>query len=339
MKHLFEELIRNMEAGKAAVLATIVASYGSVPRGAGSRMLVKADGSIAGTVGGGAVEYQAMQMAAEVIKNKKSAVQGFSLTKNQVADIGMVCGGNVVIYFQYMAPQDEAVKEFCRKTVAALDENQTSWLIMDITDDTCWQMGLWGEEGSIAGMEIPGKLAEQLDGSRACQVELEGRKFYTEPLVQAGMVYIFGGGHVAKELVPLLSHIGFRCIVIDDRADFANKERFPQAVDTIVGEMERISDYMTLKPQDYVCIMTRGHQYDYYVQRQALKARPRYIGIMGSRNKIRMLTEKLLTDGFSLEEIQSCHMPIGTAIKASTPAEIAISIAGELIAERAGGRL
>ena len=84
-----------------------------------------------------------------------------------------------------------------------------------------------------------------------------------------------------------------------------------------------------------MCVMTRGHQFDYYVQRQALAAKPRYIGVMGSRSKIKVTTEKLMADGFSEEEIGFCHMPIGTRILAETPAEIAVSIAGELIKVRA----
>ena len=148
-------------------------------------------------------------------------------------------------------------------------------------------------------------------------------------------MYVFGGGHVAQELVPVLAHVGFRCVVMDDREEFANPQVFPQAKRTVVGDLERISDYVQITERDYVCVMTRGHQFDYYVQRQALAAKPRYIGVMGSRNKIKVTTEKLLADGFTLEEIQFCHMPIGTNILAQTPAEIAISVAGELICVRA----
>ena len=189
-------------------------------------------------------------------------------------------------------------------------------------------MGLL-QNGSCFGLTFPPL------GAKAGQIQLEGRVFYTEPLVQAGTVYIFGGGHVARELVPLLAHLNFRCVVMDDRAEFANPQVFPQAVRTIAGNLERISDYVQITGRDYVCIMTRGHQYDYYVQKQVLPLKPRYIGIMGSRNKIRVTTDKLLADGFSLEEIRSCHMPIGTRILAETPAEIAVSIAGELIKVRA----
>ena len=336
MKTLFTELRQLLEQGEEAVLVTIIASSGSTPRGTGSRMLVRKDGSIEGTVGGGAVEYQAMQTALKAMEDKASFAKGFTLTRNQVADIGMVCGGNVVVYFQYIRPGDQALSGLCGQVLDALTKDEDSWLILDITDETCWQMGLYSRSLGLAGIKGLGQLPEEeLFGSNALQKEVDGRKFYIEPLVQAGTVYIFGGGHVARDLVPVLAHVGFRCVVMDDREAFANPRVFPQAERTVMGDMEHISDYVDIRPRDYVCVMTRGHQFDYYVQKQAMALHPYYIGIMGSRNKIRVVTDKLLADGFSLEEIQRCHMPIGTDIGAETPAEIAISITGELIAQRA----
>ena len=107
MRRLFQELLEALERGEGAVLATIIASSGSTPRGAGSRMLVKEDGTFLGPVGGGAVEYQAQCAAREALKNRQSCVKGFTLTRDQVADIGMVCGGNVVVYIQYINPGDQ----------------------------------------------------------------------------------------------------------------------------------------------------------------------------------------------------------------------------------------
>ena len=336
MKTLFTELRQLLEQGEEAVLVTIIASSGSTPRGTGSRMLVRKDGSIEGTVGGGAVEYQAMQTALKAMEDKASFAKGFTLTRNQVADIGMVCGGNVVVYFQYIRPGDQVLTGFCGQVLDALSKDEDSWLILDITDETCWQMGLYSPSLGLSGIKGLGQLLEgELFGSNALQKEVDGRTFYIEPLVQAGTVYIFGGGHVARDLVPVLAHVGFRCVVMDDREAFANPQVFLQAERTVVGDMEHISDYVDIRPRDYVCVMTRGHQFDYYVQKQAMALHPYYIGIMGSRNKIRVVTDKLLADGFSLEEIQRCHMPIGTDIGAETPAEIAISITGELIAQRA----
>lgn len=354
MKALFNELKQLLDKGEEAVLVTIISSSGSTPRGTGSRMLVRKDGSITGTIGGGAVEYQAMQTARKAMEDKASFTKGFTLTRNQVADIGMVCGGNVVVYFQYIRPGDQTLAAFCEQVLEALDRDEDSWLILDITDETCWQMGLYAHGSGLAGLQGLGRSGispagahdfgsdaawsqakEELFGNNAFQKELDGRKYYIEPLVQAGTVYIFGGGHVAQELVPVLAHVGFRCVVMDDREVFANPQVFPQAHRTVVGDMEDIGSYVDINDRDYVCVMTRGHQFDYYVQKQAMSFKPYYMGIMGSRNKIRVVTEKLLADGFTRDEIESCHMPIGMDIAAETPAEIAISIAGELIAKRA----
>lgn len=339
MRRLFQRLQEVLGNGDGAVLVTVIASSGSTPRGAGSRMLVKADGRVCGTIGGGAVEYRAEQIAVEAIKEKTSYVKGFTLTKNQVSDIGMICGGDVVVYFQYISPEDEKARDYCTQVLAALERDEDSWIVLDITDATCWQAGLYDHTDGLTGIGGGGQaptLPREMFGTTARQYEVGGRKYYVEPLVRAGQVYVFGGGHVAQELVPVLTHVGFRCVVMDDREAFANPQVFPDAQETVVGDMGKIADYLTIKEADYVCIMTRGHKADYEVQRQVLACHPRYIGVIGSRNKIGAVTEKLLADGFSLEEIQSCHMPIGTRIYAETPAEIAISIAGEMIAVRAG---
>lgn len=339
MKKLFEELNQILNDNQFAVLVTVIASSGSTPRGAGSRMLVRQDGTTRGTIGGGAVEYRAIQTALEAMKQKTSRIQGFTLTRSQVSDIGMVCGGNVEVYFQYVDGAAGTLKTLCRSILAAFERDEDSWLILDITDTTCWQMGLYSEGTGAAMMGCPAEDTGTLEAEllkdtapgKAFQTEHGGRRYYLEPLVQAGKVYIFGGGHVAQELVPVLHHLGFRCVVVDDRPEFANPQVFPQAEQTMVGDLEHISEYLSIRPCDSVCIMTRGHQYDYYLQRQILPLKPRYIGIMGSRNKIRVVTDKLLEDGFAREEIEACHMPIGMAIHAETPAEIAISIAGELV--------
>ena len=336
MRELFEKLKKHLEQGEAAVLVTVIASSGSTPRGAGSRMLVDKEGLVCGTIGGGAVEYKAMGIAKEALEKKSSYTHGFTLTRNQVADIGMVCGGDVTVYFQYVDPEDGAFRAFLEQILEAFSQDEDSWLLLDITDETCWKMGLY-RRGEALGMDLPEEMDKSF-GVKALQREAGGRKYYVEPLVQAGTVYVFGGGHVAQELVPVLAHVGFRCVVMDDREEFANPQVFPQAKRTVVGDLERISDYVQITERDYVCVMTRGHQFDYYVQRQALAAKPRYIGVMGSRNKIKVTTEKLLADGFTLEEIQFCHMPIGTNILAQTPAEIAVSIAAEWIATRQCGQ-
>lgn len=197
MRRLFKELTETLKRGEGAVLVTIIASSGSTPRGAGSRMLVKADGTSLGTVGGGAVEYQAQCTAREVLAKKESRVKGFTLTRSQVADIGMVCGGNVVVYFQYISPGDRETAAFCDQVFEALSRDEDSWLILDITEETAWSMGLYcagsGLLGTLAKTQEAGdeKLAEALAphlSVGAAQVEALGRRYYCEPLVQAGTV-------------------------------------------------------------------------------------------------------------------------------------------------------
>lgn len=325
-----------MDQGCDLVLVTIIAGHGSTPRGAGARMLVREDGSTLGTIGGGAVEYHSTRMAMDVLKEKRSHTKGFSLSQDQVAGLGMICGGNVTVYFQYVDGRDEKLKHLCDVIIDAGSRDENSWLITDITDETAWNMGLYSESGEMAGLDesLAGRR-DVLCTNKPVVVTVEDHVYYSEPFVQAGTVYVFGGGHVSQELVPVLAHLGFSCVVCDDREEFANPRVFPLAAGTIAEGVEDILDHITITKRDYMVIMTRGHQYDYLIQRQALRTQARYIGVMGSRNKIKIVSGKLKDDGFTDQDLARVHTPIGLDIGAETPAEIAISIAGELIRERA----
>lgn len=336
MRQLFKQILETFKKGEDAVFVTIIASSGSTPRGAGSHMLVRSDGTTAGTIGGGAVEHRSIQMAQKAIKDKASYTHGFVLAKEQVADLGMICGGDVVVYFQFLDHENQEFLQLCSKIEETYDKDEDSWFIMDITNETAWAMGIYSHSTGLLGIgDIKNEEIESLLQNKAIQKTLGERKFYSEPLVRAGCVYIFGGGHVAQELVPVLAHVGFRCAVFDDRPEFANQTMFPQADKTIVGDYHRIFDYIEIRNCDYICVMTRGHQSDYTVQSQVLGTEACYIGVIGSRKKLETLADKLIADGISREKIDSCHSPIGLDIYAETPAEIAISVAGELIAIRA----
>lgn len=336
MKKLFTEIYNCISQGENVVLATIVAHSGSTPRGAGARMMVRENGQIVGTIGGGAVEYKAQQLSAEVLKEKRSYIKGFKLSPNEVADLGMICGGDVIVYFQFINGEDIANITLIKKILELCDRDEDSWIITDITDEAAWSMGVYCESEGVLGIKdlVKENMASML-GNRSIITTEQGRRYYTEPLIRAGRVCIFGGGHIAKELVPVLSHIGFRCLVMDDREQFANKKLFPQAESVKIVDFNHISDSVKIRPSDYLVIMTRGHQYDYTVQAQALKTEACYIGVIGSRQKIESITKRLLEDGCTKEDIDRVYTPIGTAIKAESPAEIAISIAGELICVRA----
>ena len=165
-------------------------------------------------------------------------------------------------------------------------------------------------------------------------------EFYVEPISLAGVTYVFGGGHVARELVPVLEHVGFRCIVFEDRPDFATRELFPTAFGLVLGDFSAIGERIRIGPRDNVVIMTRGHGFDYEVLAQALATPAAYIGCIGSRRKVAATKARLFAEkGYTEEDFARVHTPIGLDIGAETPAEIAISVAAEMIrfrAERVG---
>ena len=164
----------------------------------------------------------------------------------------------------------------------------------------------------------------------------EGRDFYVEQINSSGKVYVFGCGHVAQELVPVLAHVGFRCIALDDRPEFANEQVVRGAEKVMLVDFEHIDESVKIGPEDYICVMTRGHAYDTTVQAQALRTPACYIGVIGSRAKTAGVQKQLRTMGFTDEDFKRITTPIGLDIKAETPAEIAISIAAQMIEIRAG---
>ena len=336
IKQFFSSVLKELSQGEDVVLATIVAGSGSTPRGAGARMFLSTSGICEGTIGGGNVEYQSMLRAKELLKTRDSVFQGYNLG-DPTSDIGMVCGGQVIVFFQYFDHESQENLKLCKAIIEQCENNEDAWLIMDISQDKLYGMGIYTKSKGLLGMDMGQMDIEPLLESKAIRVKQGNSLYYSEPLKKVGRVYIFGGGHVAQELVPVLSHLDFECVVIDDRECFANETVFPQAALTIVGDFNDIEKDISITENDYVIIMTRGHAFDYLLQRQILAKNPRYIGVMGSRKKVDYITNKLLEDGFALETIQSCHMPIGLEIAAETPAEIAISIAGELIFIRAEG--
>lgn len=323
MKQLTEQIIQAIKRGERVVLCTILASSGSSPRGAGARMAVFSDGSTIGTVGGGKVEQLAALEAQEVLRSGKPFVRAFSLAPDQVASIGMICGGNVSIYYQLLTQEELPVLYQLR---AALDRDEDSWLFLQI------------EQGVVQRFEI-------LDAASATDPTLFTTRavyrkgeplLYAEPLVRAGSVYLFGGGHVGQALVPVLAKIGFRVVVVDNRPELAKQEVFPDAAKVILDDFQHIS--VNLTPNDYVVIMTPGHQADYAILEQVLRCKTRYVGCIGSKHKIARTQQLLREAGISEEAITSVHSPIGLPILAETPAEIAISIAAELILCRAESR-
>ena len=321
MRNILTEMLTRLERGEELVMVTVTASSGATPRGAGARMLVGPSGRICGTIGGGAVEYRSQQIAAQVLQSKSSRGHDFSLTREDVENLGMICGGAVSVFFHYLAGPEAAA--LAREALERMEDDL--WLICDLSGSGAL---------SLATRE-DAALAPYLT-RRPHRVTVDGRELYIEQIHAKGRVYVFGGGHVAQELVPVLAHVGFDCLVMDDRPEFTRPELFPGARQVILGDFRRIGDSLTIGPEDYVCIMTRGHAYDTQIQAQVLKCHPCYCGVIGSRSKAAGV-RKALREEYSLtqEELDLVTTPIGLEILAETPAEIAISIAAQMILHRA----
>jgi len=182
-------------------------------------------------------------------------------------------------------------------------------------------------------------LAMGCGGDATVQVEFIDTKNpgnFIEEFKLKSDAYVFGGGHVAYALEPLLRHVDFTVTIVDDREEYSNSERYPNAEKTIVCEnFDHCFDEIETDDDSYIIIVTRGHRGDLAVLRQALTKPNAYIGMIGSKRKNSLLFEQLLSEGFTQEQLDCVHAPIGLEIKSETPEEIGVSIVAELIMVRA----
>lgn len=324
MQQMFNTLRDRVAAGGRAVLCSIIASSGSTPRGAGAKMAVFDDGSTVGTIGGGAVELRATEIAREFLNGNGAGQYHFDLSTHDKTDLGMVCGGKVTVYFQPMGRESLPLLEtVCRR----LADGGKAWLLTRLDAPV---MGLY-TDGALQFLALDGPVEPLL----AAQSVLTDT-VYSEPLTVPGSVYVFGGGHVAQALVPLLHTVHFRTVVYDSRPQVAEVAAFSTASGVHIGDYSAILDLVTLTADDYVVVMTPGHQSDREILAQVLRTPVRYIGCIGSRNKIAMTNQLLREQGFTDTDIARVWSPIGLPIGGETPEEVALSIAAQLVAVRSG---
>lgn len=327
MREVFEAMKCDMDESIPCVLVSAVGGTGSAPRKTRAHMLVDHRGRVCGTVGGGAVEGKSIELALQLLMSGESCVRTFVLEENSPYGLGMICGGSVTVHFCFVSPDDEHMQKLAERAVDCFVRGKKAWLLIRVHEHV---LSLHGE----------GELPEALSGYE-CEpaFSAEDGTLYGEVLVASGRVYIFGGGHVAQALTPVLASVGFRCVIIEDRVQFCNPALFPQAVDVRLARLEEWEKVIPIMPEDYICIMTRGHKNDLECQAFALRTPASYIGVIGSRKKIAAVNARLLEMGFGEEDLSRIVTPIGLDIGAQTPAEIAVSIAAQLIAHRAGKKL
>lgn len=296
MLQLLDEIDRRTAAGEAVAVCVVVATRGSTPQGAGAKMLCALDGATVGTLGGGCVEAEVRRRAIELlVTGGSSQVMTYRLDSDYGWDDGLICGG-----------------------------------VMDVL--------VWIAKAQ-AGVEPFTAIADDMRGGRAARLVLPyeragERKEYVEELGKAPTLVIAGAGHVGQALAPLASAMGFEVDVIDDRGDVASRQRFPTARRLIVGEVETALAGYPVDASTYVVIVTRGHRHDGRALAAVVTSVAKYVGLIGSKSKIKLIFDELHRGGVSIDALARVHSPIGLNLNAVTVPEIAVSIAAELVAVR-----
>ena len=354
MDDIYRAIQRLFEEGRSGVLATIIQQAGPSPRGTGTKCLIKDDGSFVGTVGGGILEAETLNQARAVLDARLPIRLHFSLDGKDVAETDMLCGGQVEVFLEPVAAPDSDGVFLFQKVEEALREGQGG-LLITLIDPERWRTGdaprlflrksgdMFGSlQGAQAVAEAVLRDRKKLMGSRHLSVlsmtDDSGMptEVLVEPITARSPLYVFGAGHVSKQIVPLAARVGFQVTVVDDRDDFADPAHFPKAGGVHCIPFEGAMERLPVDRASFVVIVTRGHMGDKTVLAQALKTEARYIGMIGSRQKRELIYQALSSEGFAQKDLDRVHSPIGIGIGAETPEEIAVSIVAELIQARAG---
>jgi xanthine dehydrogenase accessory factor len=346
MKELIPTIRSNLAKGRHIVLVTIVKHSGSTPRESGAAMLMTASGRRHGSIGGGQLEAAAEEAARQALADGSSRFLNVDLTNQTAAEEGMVCGGRVELLIDCIQPRQETQELF-----AALEQqigtDRGGRLVRAVFGQGSGieriERCLMTDAGIICGHSPFGQemldTLLALDGTdtQLMELPLDRARLFIEPLQAAEKLYLFGAGHVSQAVATLAGRLDFHLTVLDDRADFASRQRFPTAEDIrVLDDFHEASAGLAIDRRSYLLILTRGHSFDQVVLAQALRSPAGYIGMIGSRRKREAIFRSLREEGFTDADLSRVHCPVGYAIGAETPEEIAVSIAAELIAVRRG---
>ena len=304
-------------------------------------MLVFADGSQFGTLGGGCVEAEVKRRALRMLDTGERELLTFQLDDNYGWDDGLICGGRMrMLVDPVRSGSDISYFQKLRDVIAA-GQGCTEAVILESTR----------VPGSIPGdrylLDAAGKCIAaraSAEFSSAIAETLRGVQTRPRPYVEQGVSYlpylercrllIVGAGHVGQKVAQLAAEVNFDVWIIDDREEYCNPERFPQAQRLIVGPIDTALSGLEIDPHTYCLIVTRGHNHDEEALYHLAETPARYVGMIGSHRKIKLIFEDLLAEGISREALARVHAPLGLEIGSQSVPEIAISILAELIAHR-----
>ncbi len=361
LDQIWAEAVRVLERGKPFVLATVVNVRGSTPREVGAKMIVRDDGQF-GTIGGGCGEAEVFRKARVLLEDRSEArLAEVDLTGDfDQQEIG-TCGGIMDVFIDRWVPESDL--PLAKKLADAAEHSRPAALLTVIDP---------GSRGSRVGARTVidpaqrdttplapvglepfalDQVAERAADSHAGLVEVGetglrhttriepngSPRIFIDPIAGAQRLIIVGAGHIAQPLASMGSMLGFHVTVIDDRHQFANRERFPTANEIIVKPFREAIDALRLDKHCFLVSVTRGHAYDEEAVAAALRQPCGFVGMIGSRRRVKTTLDRLVEAGIPRERTEDVHAPLGLDIGAETPQEIAVAIIAEIIRERRTG--
>ncbi len=355
MADIYKEIKEIQDKGEEGVVASVVARKGSAPMSADAKMVVYKDGSMKGTVGGGCLEADVWAEAKRVLRKGGASKMSFNLTEAEAGESGHICGGIVDVLVE---PLSNYSADILSEVVRIRAEGGRAVLASVVSrsdgktpgpEDRMLIYRDGKKLGSIEGLEaeVTEQAFEVLNNEKPENVTFTipgtgvKAEVFLEPIVTRPTVYLFGGGHVSKHIAKVADVAGFRLVIVEDREQYANWERFPEAEGFIVtDDFEHLENVMPeIEETDMTIIVTRGHQYDQDILAWAWDKPFRYLGMIGSRTKI-LATYRHLEQEMGVprdEFIKRVRAPMGLEIGSDSPGEIAVAIVGELIQVRRQG--
>ena len=351
MEQVYRDAVSQLKDDKPVVLATVVRTSGSTPQKPGAKLLVREDGSGVGTLGGGCVEGDIWFAAKMLMKGTGGAqMRDYELNEDLAAEDGLVCGGTMYFLIDPVRDTDDLLP-FAEEIVSAYDGGIPVAIASvvsvpegsDVTVGSKLMVRENGTTESTLGMpeldEDASLRARKLMamGKQEYVTHPSGVEYFVEAYTTPPRLILAGGGHVSKAIAPIAASVGFKISVIDDRPEFANAERFPEADQVYNEDFVDALNRLPINANTFIVIATRGHRYDAVATEAAAQSKASYVALLGSKRKTILVYESLIERGMSMDRVCELRSPTGLDIQARTPEEIAVSIVAEMLMFRLGG--
>ncbi len=333
--NFYREFLDEISHGAKAVLGIVVETEGSTSQVVGAKIVVRPDGTSFGTVGGGAVEAEALRVGARCLETQKAQLLSYSLASEYSPEAGPICGGRMRIL---LSLADNEHREPIRQAVAAIEKREKGVLIISAVEDSSLPGTFtWVPEMEIDSSPIPLKPGFVRDairkGKPIFSLDETGTGAYIEPILPTPRLLIVGAGHCGQALAQQGHWLGFEIWIFDDRPDLLDPTQFPAGVNMVAGDPRKELPAFLSDRNTYVVIVTRGHHLDAEALRVCVRSDAAYVGMIGSNRKVTLLREHFLQEKLATEaEWNRLFTPIGLDIGAVTVKEIATSILAQIIA-------